>query len=162
MPKRRSGRIILAAVFVIASVALLASATGKLPLLTRAWGPLPSSVSDLADWASSALATSPSPPTDASVRTPSADARAPVHRQTAPLSSAQLGAPLVHGTFVGACGAPDAMKVTVDIAVKMGRAASVAVTTQPPNPAVASCVERAVRDLQWDVSPKSDHVTVTY
>ena len=156
MPKRRSGRLLLAAVFVTASVVLLGSATGRLPFVTRAWGPLTSSV---ADWASSALA--PAPPADASAGS-STDASAAPRRQASPLSSAQLGAPLVHGTFVAACGAPDDMKVTVNATVKMGRAASVGVTTQPPNPVVASCIERAIRDLQWDISPKSDHVTVTY
>jgi hypothetical protein len=158
MPKGRSGRIILTAVFVIAGLVLLASATGRLPLLTRAWGPLGSSI---ADWTSSALATAPSPPADAGAA-PHADASAPVRRQTAPLSSAQLGAPLVHGTFVASCGAPDDMKVTVNVAVKMGRATNVSVATQPANAAVASCIERAVRDVQWDASPKVDHVTVTY
>jgi hypothetical protein len=54
------------------------------------------------------------------------------------------------------------MKVVVKATVKMGRAIDVTVRTDPPNSAVASCVERATRDMQWDVSPKTDHVTVTY
>ncbi len=156
MPERRGGRIIFIALFVTASVALLGAATGRLPLLARSLGPLASSV---ADWASSSLA--PEPPLDAGIRT-NADASAPPRRQTAPLSSAQLGAPLVHGTFVAACGAPDNMKVTVNVAVKMGRATTLVVTTQPPDSAVAACVEKAIRDLQWDISPKLDRVTVTY
>lgn len=90
------------------------------------------------------------------------DAGAVVRHQTAPLSSAQLGAPLVHGTFVGACGAPDDMKVIMKVSVKMGRALDVTAETHPPNPVVESCLERKVRELQWDISPKTDHVTVTY
>jgi hypothetical protein len=54
------------------------------------------------------------------------------------------------------------MKVTVKAAVKMGHAVEVSVKTDPPNPTVASCIERATRDLQWDISPKTAHVTVTY
>jgi hypothetical protein len=84
------------------------------------------------------------------------------HRQTAPLSSAQLGAPLVHGSFVTECGAPDNMKVIVKADVRLGRAVNVTVKTDPPNLAISSCIERAARDLQWDVSPKTGHVTVRY
>jgi len=83
-------------------------------------------------------------------------------RQTAPLSSAQLGAPLVHGAFVTACGAPDDMKVVIKADVRYGRALNVTVTTTPTNLMVSSCIERATRDLQWDVSPKTGHVTVRY
>lgn len=82
--------------------------------------------------------------------------------QTAPLSSAQLGAPLVHGRFVSECGAPDDMKVVVKVTVKKGHAVAVAVTTQPPNAAVKACVEKATRAKEWDVSPKIQHATVTY
>jgi hypothetical protein len=82
--------------------------------------------------------------------------------QAAPLSSAQLGAPLVHGKFVTDCGAPDDMKILVKVTVKMGRAIAVAATTDPANAAVADCVEKATRRMQWDVSPKTQHATVTY
>jgi hypothetical protein len=94
---------------------------------------------------------------------PSADASAaPPRRQTGPLSSAQLGAPLVRGGWVTRCGAPDTMKVVVKLDVKMGRAAEVEVSTDPPDPRVTACVVRAARDLRWDVSPRTDHVTVRY
>jgi hypothetical protein len=82
--------------------------------------------------------------------------------QPAPLSSAQLGAPLVHGKFVTECGAPDEMKVVVKVTVKAGRAVAVAATTDPANAAVADCVEKAIRQMQWDASPKTQHATVTY
>jgi hypothetical protein len=158
MQKRRSGCLLVTGgvVLVVAGLAAAVS-SGRLPALTQSLGPLASSV---AAWASSSL--SPSSPSSEPSAHPSPDAGAPVHRQTAPLSSAQLGAPLIHGTFVGACGAPDDMKVAVNATVKSGRAVGVAVKTTPPNPAVASCIERAVREMQWDVSPKTDHVAVTY
>jgi hypothetical protein len=54
------------------------------------------------------------------------------------------------------------MKVVVTLTVKMGRAGAVTVTTIPPDPSVASCVERAVRNQRWDVSPHVGHLTVTY
>ena len=82
--------------------------------------------------------------------------------QTAPLSSAQLAEPLVHGRFVSECGAPDDMKVSVKVSIKKGRAVAVAVTTTPANAAVASCVEKATREKEWDVSPRTQRVTVTY
>jgi hypothetical protein len=54
------------------------------------------------------------------------------------------------------------MKVVVKLAVRMGRAVDVDVTTDPPDPAVAACIDHAVRDLRWDSSPRTDHVTVRY
>jgi hypothetical protein len=48
------------------------------------------------------------------------------------------------------------------VTVKMGRAVAVTAKTDPNNPAVASCVEKATREMQWDVSPKTQHATVTY
>jgi hypothetical protein len=86
----------------------------------------------------------------------------PPRRQASPLSSAQLGAPLVNGSFVGACGAPDNMKVVANVAVKMGRAAAISVKTEPPDPTVRLCIEQAIRELRWDISPKTGRVTVRY
>jgi hypothetical protein len=82
--------------------------------------------------------------------------------QAAPLSTAQLGAPLLHGGYVTECGAPSDMKVIVKVTVRKGRAVAVKVTTTPPNPAVASCVEKAARAKEWDISPKTQNATVTY
>jgi hypothetical protein len=156
MHKRRTGPIIVAAVVVLAGfVAVGSAATGKLPFLVHAWGTIASSVAALPS-------SSPDPSPHTTDRSASTGDAGMIHRQTAPLSSAQLGAPLVHGAFVSACGAPDDMKVTVKAAVKMGHAVEVSVKTDPPNPTVASCIERATRDLQWDISPKTAHVTVTY
>jgi hypothetical protein len=78
------------------------------------------------------------------------------------LTNAQLAAPLRHASFVTGCGAPDDMKVAVRVAVKMGRAVGVTVSTTPPNATVAACIDRSVRGLQWPVSPKADFVTTTY
>jgi hypothetical protein len=143
-------------IFVAGVVVGGSAATGRLPFLSRAWGTVASSV------ATSPLFSEESSSQTTDAGAPSGDAAVLWHRQATPLSSAQLGAPLVHGTFVATCGAPDDMKVVLNVTVKMGRAVGVAVETNPSNSAVASCVERATRDLQWDVSPKTDHVTVTY
>jgi hypothetical protein len=78
------------------------------------------------------------------------------------LTNAQLAAPLRHASFITGCGAPDDMKVSVRVAVKMGRAVGVTVSTNPPSPGVAACVDRSVRGVQWPVSPKTDFVNTTY
>jgi hypothetical protein len=78
------------------------------------------------------------------------------------LTNAQLAAPLRSASFISGCGAPDDMKVTVRVAVKMGRAQGVSVSTNPPNPGVAACVDAHVRRLSWPVSAKADFVTTTY
>jgi hypothetical protein len=54
------------------------------------------------------------------------------------------------------------MKVAVRVAVKMGRAVGVTVSTTPPSAGVNACVDRTVRMLQWPVSPKVDFVSTTY
>jgi eukaryotic-like serine/threonine-protein kinase len=78
------------------------------------------------------------------------------------LTNAQLAAPLRHASFITGCGAPDDMKVAVRVAVKMGRAVGVTVSTTPPSAGVNACVDRTVRMLQWPVSPKTDFVSTTY
>jgi len=94
---------------------------------------------------------------------PAGDASAAsFRRQAGPLSSAQLSAPLVHGAWVTACGAPDTMKVAVKLDVRQGRAVKIDVKTDPPDPVVTGCVERAATNLRWDISPRTDHVTVRY
>jgi hypothetical protein len=54
------------------------------------------------------------------------------------------------------------MKVVAEVTVKMGRAIALRVKSYPSDPTVSACVERAIRELQWDISPKTDRVTVTY
>ncbi|MDP9036749.1 MAG: hypothetical protein M3O50_18270 [Myxococcota bacterium] len=157
MRKRSSGVVAVAFALLVAMAVTPLLLLGKGRVLLDAWGTLASRVS-------TSLSPSAVPSTSVAIEAgaPHSEAGAPAHRQAGPLSSAQLGAPLLHGPFVSACGAPDNMKVVVDVTVKMGRAVAVAVKTDPPNPVVASCIERAARGLQWDMSPKTDHVTVTY
>jgi hypothetical protein len=81
---------------------------------------------------------------------------------TADLTDAQLSAPLRHASFVGSCGAPDDMKVTVRVAIRLGRAVGVTVSTSPPSGGVAACIDRAVRGLRWAESVKTDFITTTY
>jgi hypothetical protein len=78
------------------------------------------------------------------------------------LSNAQLSAPLQDGSIITRCGAPDEMKVKIQVAVKMGHAIGVTVTTTPPNRAIAACIDQSVRRLQWPASQKTDFVTTTF
>ncbi len=78
------------------------------------------------------------------------------------LTDVQLAAPLRNASFLGSCGAPDSMKVTVRVAIRMGHAVGVSVYTNPPSSGVAACVERAVRGLNWPANPKMDSMTTTY
>src|ERR1700689_4399679 len=126
-------------VFGLSAVAWL-GAKGKLPpTLAHTYGTLVSLASDESD-ASQADSGELARAGEAGVRRAA---------QAAPLTSAQLGAPLVNGKFVSGCGAPDDMKVVVKVTVKMGLPVEVVVTTDPPNGAVASCVEKATRAMHW-------------
>jgi hypothetical protein len=78
------------------------------------------------------------------------------------LTDGQLGAPMKNAPFISGCGAPDSMKVTVRVAVKNGRAVGVSVYPNPPNAAVAQCVDRHVRALSWPSNGKMDFFTTTY
>ncbi|MFO0741437.1 MAG: hypothetical protein U0270_36410 [Labilithrix sp.] len=78
------------------------------------------------------------------------------------LTDAQLTGPMRSGAFVGECGAPDRMKVTVKVAIKLGRAAGVSVSTSPPDPDIAGCIDRYVRTFSWPSSSKMDSFTTTY
>lgn len=78
------------------------------------------------------------------------------------LTNAQLSAPLLNSSIITRCGAPDDMAVKIQVAVKMGSAIGVTVTTAPPNRVVAACIDQATRHLQWPASPKTDFVTVTF
>lgn len=152
----------VATIVVLAGLAGIAVAAGEeIPSVARTWEALAASVAPLL----SSFGSRPSLPSDVTLTDAGptrGDAGAPAHRQTAPLSSAQLGAPLVRGPFVAACGASADMKVVVTLAVKQGHASEVTAKTTPPNPVVEGCVERAVRDLRWDISPTTGHLTVTY
>lgn len=78
------------------------------------------------------------------------------------LTDAQLARPMQDGAFVGECGAPDRMKVTVKVAIKMGRAVGVSVSTSPADPDIAGCIDRYVRTFSWPSSHKMDSFVTTY
>jgi hypothetical protein len=80
----------------------------------------------------------------------------------ADLTDLQLAGPMRNASFLGPCGASGGMKVTVRVAIRMGRAAGVSVVTSPPNGQIASCVDRAVRNLSWPANGKMDFFTTTY
>jgi hypothetical protein len=86
-----------------------------------------------------------------------------IGKQAAPdLTDAQLSGPMRNGAFVGECGAPASMKVTVQVAIKMGRPAGVSVSTSPPDPEIAGCIDRYARTFSWPSSPKMDSFKTTY
>lgn len=78
------------------------------------------------------------------------------------LTDTQLNGPMRNASFLNSCGAPNSMKVTVRVAIKMGRAVGVSVYTNPPNAQIAACVDRAVRNLSWPANGKMDSFTTTY
>lgn len=80
----------------------------------------------------------------------------------ADLTDAQLAGPMSDGWFVGECDAPDSMSVTVKVAIKMGRAVGVSVSTSPHSSDVANCIDHHVRALKWPASPKLDSFVTTY
>ncbi|MDB5213904.1 MAG: Adenylate cyclase [Myxococcaceae bacterium] len=79
-----------------------------------------------------------------------------------PLTDDQLTDPMRSATFVTACGAPAAMKVTVRVAVLEGRAYAITASTTPDAPVVARCIARAVRRLAWPSTAHRDFFTITY
>ena len=78
------------------------------------------------------------------------------------LTDQQLSGPMRNGAFLGACNAPQSMHITVKTVVKMGRAIGVSVYTTPASGGVASCIDRAVRNLAWPVNAKADSLTTNY
>jgi hypothetical protein len=78
------------------------------------------------------------------------------------LSDAQLSAPMSDGSFLDECGTPENMSITVKVAVKMGRAVGVSVSTEPSDRDVAACIDHRVRALSWPASPKMDSFVTTY
>jgi hypothetical protein len=78
------------------------------------------------------------------------------------LTDTQLSGPMRNAAFLDSCGTPQSMHVTVKTVVKMGRAIGVTVLTNPPNGGVASCIDRAVRNLAWPVNAKADSFVTNY
>jgi hypothetical protein len=80
----------------------------------------------------------------------------------ADLTDAQLSGPMSDGSFIDECGAPDDMGITVKVAIKMGRAVGVSVSTSPRSADVANCIDHHIRGLSWPSSPKMDSLVTTY
>jgi hypothetical protein len=157
MPTRNATLTLLAVAAAGAGTLALLGSRGALP------GPLGDAYDTVASFAASASDPFSAQRTAAAGPDAGDGGSASIRKtQSAPLSSAQLGAPLVHGKFVTDCGAPDDMKVVVKVTIKMGRAVAVDVTTDPANAGIASCVEKATREKQWDISPKTQRATVSY
>ncbi|MCL2779230.1 MAG: hypothetical protein FWD73_14640 [Polyangiaceae bacterium] len=78
------------------------------------------------------------------------------------LTDAQLSAPMSNSAFLAGCGAPEGMRVVVKVAVKNGHAVGVSVYPNPPNGAVATCVDRHVRGLSWPFHSSMFSFTTTY
>lgn len=149
--RRNRGVIVFAVLAAAVAVVVILFLGGRVPSLNRAVNAVSSAVVSPSSFGAASDPDASAP-----------DAAFVPHKQARPLSSAQLGAPLVNGHYVTACGAPDTMKVTVKATVKMGRAVAVDVKTNPPDPAIAACVEKSVRDQRWDISPKAGKLTVRY
>jgi eukaryotic-like serine/threonine-protein kinase len=80
----------------------------------------------------------------------------------ADLTAGQFGAILNNGSYIGACGTPGSMHVTVCAAVQNGRAVGVTVTTEPPNAGIANCISSAVRRMSFPSNPKLDVATTRF
>ena len=144
--------VVVAAGAVVAAIA----ASGMAPSLNRTLNGVASVVAPASD------AGDTEPGSEAGVDAGSSPDASPRRKQAKPLSSAQLGAPLVDGHYLAVCGAPDTMKVTVKVTVKMGKATGVDVATDPPDTQVSRCVEQFVQDQRWDISPKTGKFTIRY
>ncbi len=159
-------RVVAAIAVLVAAGAVVAAvvASGRAPSLNRALSGVASAVSSAVALPDEGGAGDGGPGGTGSADGDGgkADAGPPRKRQAAPLSSAQLGAPLVDGHYLAACGAPDTMKVTVKVTVKMGKATAVDVNTDPPDTKVSRCVEDFVQGQRWDVSPRSGKFTIRY
>ncbi len=82
--------------------------------------------------------------------------------RTPDLTDVQLKAPLASTSFLGSCGVPGSMKVTIKTAVRQGRAVGVSVATAPANGAVAACIDHHIRALSWPSSAHLDSFTTTF
>ena len=83
-------------------------------------------------------------------------------RGQADITAGQYGAILNSGSYFGGCGVPSSMGLNICAAVQNGRAVGVTVTTSPPNPRIASCVNASVRRLNFPSHPKLDVTRTTF
>jgi len=87
---------------------------------------------------------------------------APGTKEAPDLTDAELAGPMRDGLFLDDCGVPSSTHVTVKVAIRNGRAVGISVYPVPSSPAIAGCVERHVRALQWPPSAKMDSFMTTY
>lgn len=80
----------------------------------------------------------------------------------ADLTAGAYGAVLNRGSYLNSCGVPSSMSVNICAAVQNGRAVGVTVTTDPPNPGIASCVAGQVRGLPFPSHPRLDVTRTTF
>jgi eukaryotic-like serine/threonine-protein kinase len=72
------------------------------------------------------------------------------------LTAGSFGSILNNGGYVIGCGAPMSMTVNICAAIQNGRAVGVSVSTDPPNPGIASCVAGRVRGMGFPSHPALD------
>lgn len=84
------------------------------------------------------------------------------HKSGPDLTDSQLKRPLDNASFIDGCGLPSSAHATVKVAIKNGHAVGVTVTTTPPSPGAASCIDAHVRRLEWPANGKLDSMTVNY
>jgi eukaryotic-like serine/threonine-protein kinase len=72
------------------------------------------------------------------------------------LTAGSFGGVLNNGSYVIGCGAPMSMTVSICAAIQNGRAVGVTVSTDPPNPGIASCVAGRVRGMGFPSHPALD------
>jgi hypothetical protein len=78
------------------------------------------------------------------------------------LSDVDLAGPMKQPSFLGDCNVPDSMHVKVQVAIRDGAPIGATVRTDPDDPAVADCVDKAVRALTWPPSKRRDSLTTEY
>lgn len=72
------------------------------------------------------------------------------------MTAGAYGGVLNNGGYVISCGAPMSMTVNICAAIQNGRAVGVTVTTDPPNPGIASCIAGRVRGMGFPSHPALD------
>ncbi len=80
----------------------------------------------------------------------------------ADITQGQYASFMNNGSYLGGCGVPEAMSVSICAAVQNGRAVGVSVSTRPANARVAGCVSGAVRSLRFPSHPKLDVVRTSF
>ena len=78
------------------------------------------------------------------------------------LRKALSRSPFDNASFIDGCGRASSAHATVKVAIKNGHAIGVTVTTTPPSPGAAACIDAHVRRLEWPANGKLDSMTVNY